>query len=95
VALVTEQVTSAMGGDVVVSVVYENTGQQLVNSFTVHNGLAGSIVVRVRANNGSVVYEQTFAPGDHTVLPADWGGQNLSWRRATKTTDWNLEVTGP
>lgn len=99
-ALVTERVASGMGGACWIDITFESTGQQLADHFDVHNALPEPVRVTVRRDNAQL-YQDWFGggagknpnnPGVDTVVPAPGG---LSWRRATKQTDWTVGFAYP
>jgi hypothetical protein len=89
-ALITERITTQNMGLITLDVIYNNTGQQLVDHFSLHNGTDHAIIVWVDDQIQGELYRNTFPPGDHTIPPTG----SISWRRATNNTTWSIGVSG-
>jgi hypothetical protein len=101
-ALVTERVATAVSGQIWVDVTFNNTGQFLVDRFDVHNetGKPCRVQIQLAADN-SVLFEDWYGGGSElnprnpnidTQVPVT---QSLSWRRATKSTNWRYRISWP
>ena len=104
-ALVTDRVGGANrdDGSYAITVTYESTGQNLVDYFSVHNDCPEPVRIIVRDAAGSLLHDEWYgggpaknpAPhpnGPDTDVPAPAG---LSWRRATKQTNFGLGFAYP
>lgn len=83
-----------------ITIFYESTGFNITDHFEVHNDLPEPMRIRVRQNNvdlfmdwyGGGILKNPNNPNVDTVVPAP---PNLSWRRASKSTNWSISVAYP